>query len=376
MYLPDFTLERYFARWEFAVSYVLCGSDVESYRMDALLEMADAESRELWNNLTLNYTEAQGHPLVRREIAALYNGVTPDEVLTFAGAGEQIFILMNLLLQAGDHAIVTWPGYQSLYSVAQATGADVTLLPLTAANNWALDLDALRAAIRPSTKLIVTNFPHNPTGAQIDRATFDALVAIADESGAYLLSDEVYRLLEYDAADRLPAAVERSRRAISVGVMSKAFGLPGLRIGWVATHDADLLRRMAAFKDYTTICNSAPSEILALIALRARETILTRNREIVLHNLRLLDRFFADWADIFSWVRPRAGSIAFPRLLTDLPVEQFAAELVEQEGVLVLPGTVYDHHDNHFRIGLGRANMPEALARLEHFAQRRFRPQV
>lgn len=371
--LPDFTLERYFARWEFAVSYVLCGSDVESYRVEDLLTLADPESRELWNTLALGYTESLGHPLLRQAISTLYEGVASDEVLTFAGAEEAIFILMNVLLGPGDHAIVTWPGYQSLYAVAEATGAEVTLLPLDASNNWRLDLDALRSALRPTTKLIVTNFPHNPTGAQLDRATFDALVSLADETGAYLLSDEVYRLLEYDPADRLPAAVERSRRAISLGVMSKAFGLPGLRIGWVATHDAELLRRMAAFKDYTTICNSAPSEILALIALRARETILARNREIVTRNLELLDRFFIDWSGVFDWVRPRAGSIAFPRLCTEMPIEQFAAELVEQEGVLLLPGSVYDHPGNHFRIGFGRTNMPEALAGLQRFAQRRLR---
>ena len=373
MQMPDFRLERYFARWEFVASHLLCSSDMESYRLNDLLALADDEGRELWQNLSLGYTESAGHPLLRTEIAQLYADVSPDEIFTFAGAEEAIFVLMHALLKAGDHVIATWPGYQSLYSVAQALGAEVTLLPLEASTGWALDLDAVRRALRPTTRLIVVNFPHNPTGSLPDASTFSALVALAEEANAYLFSDEVYRLLEYNPADRLPAAVNCSRRAISLGVMSKAFGLAGLRIGWLATHDAELLSRAAAMKDYTSICNSAPSEILALIALRAKDSILARNRAIIAENLAHLDRFFAQYADIFAWVRPRAGSIAFPRLLRDIPVEQFTNELVQQQGVLLLPGTVYDHPGNHFRLGFGRTNMPEALARLARFTLERLR---
>jgi aspartate/methionine/tyrosine aminotransferase len=254
--------------------------------------------------------------------------------------------------------------------VARATGADVTLLPLREEDGWAFDLDALRRALRPDTRLIVVNFPHNPTGALPDRATFEALCALADERGIHLFSDEVYRLLEYDAKDTLPTAAERTPRGISLGVMSKALGLAGLRIGWLACRDADLLRRCMAFKDYTTICNSAPSEVLALIALRAKEQVLARSRDILTANLALLDAFFARHADTFHWVRPRAGSVAFPRLLREVPVARFTQELVEREGVLLLPGDVYDFPGNHFRLGLGRTNLPDALSRLERFVIR------
>lgn len=373
MKIADFQLERYFARWEFVAPHILCASDIEAYRLPELLALADGESRALWDELSLGYTEAPGHPLLRAEIASLYERVAPDEILTFAGAEEAIFILMNILLGPGDHAIVTWPGYQSLYEVARSIGAATTLLRLDPTAGWALDLDALRDALRPETRLIVVNFPHNPTGALPDRETFEALIDLARESGVYLFSDEVYRFLELDPGDRLPAAVDRYERGISLGVMSKAFALAGLRVGWLATHDTGLLQRVAAFKDYTSICNSAPSEILALIALRARETVLARSMGIITQNLAHLDRFFATWADVFEWVRPRAGSIGFPRLPADLPVERFAAELVEEEGVLLLPGTLYDHPGNHFRIGFGRANLPDALARLDRFVARRLR---
>lgn len=370
MHIPDFELERFFARWEFNVRHLLCASDVEGYRMWDLLEMADPEARELWQRLSLGYTEAAGHPLLRREIAALYDGVAPEEVLVFSGAEEAIFTAMNVLLAPGDHAIVTWPAYQSLHEVARSVGAEVELLPLDP-GGWALDLDALRAMIRPSTRLIVVNFPHNPTGALPARATWDALVELAESAGARLFSDEVYRFLEHDPVDRLPAAVECSAGAISLGVMSKSFALAGLRIGWVATHDAALLGRLAAFKDYTTICSSAPSEILALIALRARDRVLARSRGIVADNLALLDGFFERWSGAFHWVRPRAGSTAFPRLLADTPIEDFTAELVRAEGVLLLPGGLFGYPGNHFRLGYGRLDMPDALAGLERFAAAR-----
>src|SRR5579859_262257 len=367
MHIPDFKIERYFTRWEFNAPYLLCSSDVDGYRMDELLVLADDEGRALWQNLSLGYTESRGHPLLRAEIARLYQNVAADEIMTFAGGEEAIFVLMNVLLKPGDHVLVTWPAYQSLYSIAQALQADVTLLPLESANNWELDLDEVRRALRPNTRLIVVNYPHNPTGAQLDRATFMALNQIAEECGAYLFSDESYRLLEYTSSDQLPSGVECSAKGIALSVMSKTFALAGLRIGWLATHDTDLLQRALAFKEYISICNSAPSEILALIALRAKEKVLARSLGIIQSNLPLLDHFFNEWSDVFEWVRPRAGSIAFPRLRAEVPIEQFASQLVEQEGVLLLPGAVYDHPGNHFRIGFGRKNMPEALTRLERF---------
>jgi aspartate/methionine/tyrosine aminotransferase len=366
MRIADFALERYFARWEFAVDHLLCASDVQGMPMAELLALADAETRAMWNGLTLGYTESTGHPLLRREIASLYDGLDADDLLVFAGAEEAIFCLANVMLGRGDHAIVTWPGYQSLYEVARSTGADVTLHELRADAGWALDIDLLRRQVTPATKLIVVNAPHNPTGMLPDRASFDALVAIAEETGAHLLVDEVYRFLEFDEGDRLPAGADALERGISLGVMSKSFAMAGLRIGWLATHDRALLARCASFKDYTTICSSAPSEVLALIGLRARDAVLGRSRAIVSANLERLDAFFDEWADRFTWVRPRAGSVGFPRLtVPGVGIDDWAAGLVEAEGVLLLPGSQFGFGGNHFRLGFGRTDLSEALARLE-----------
>ncbi len=371
--LPDFALERYFARWEFRARYLLCASDVEALSLTELLDLTDDECRTLWRDLKLGYTESAGHPLLRAEIASLYQHIAPEETLTFAGAEEAIYILMNVLLGAGDHAVVAWPAYQSLHEVARGTGADVDLLALDENNGWALDLNALQRLLRPTTRLIVINFPHNPTGALPDRETFGALVDMARYAGCWLLSDEVYRGLEYSDSDRLPAACDLYEHGISLGVMSKAYALAGLRIGWIACRNTELLGRLAAFKDYTTICNSAPSEILALIALRARETVLARSRVIVTGNLVHLDRFFREWSGVFQWDRPRAGSVAFPKLVASAPIERFAAELVEREGVLLLPGKVFGHSGNHFRLGFGRRDLPLALEGLERLAKLEFR---
>src|SRR5262249_53449674 len=159
------------------------------------------------------------------------------------------------------------------------------------------------AAMRPNTKVIVVNSPHSPTGAQLSREQLNRLISIAELHGVFLFSDEVYRFLEHSAAELSPAAA-CSPRAISLGVMSKAFGLAGLRIGWLASTDAQLRARIARLKDYTTICNSAPSEILALMALRAKDALLARTRKIISENLSLLDPFFARNTERFSWVRP------------------------------------------------------------------------
>jgi aspartate/methionine/tyrosine aminotransferase len=372
MQLADFELERYFARWEFSVRHLLCASDVEGYPMADLLALADDQTRELWANLRLGYTESSGHPLLRAGIAGLYDSLQPEDVLVFSGAEEAIFCLLNVELGPGDHAIVTWPGYQSLYEVGLAAGAEITKHELREADGWRLDVGRIRAALRPNTRLIVVNAPHNPTGMLPSRGEWQALTELCAEADVRLFSDEVYRFLEFDQADRLPAGADALATAVSLGVMSKSFAMAGLRIGWLASRDRDLLARCAAFKDYTTICPSAPAEILALIGLRAKSVVLERSRSIISANLAALDRFFAAQPDVLGWVRPRAGSVGYPSLAETGPfagwdADRFAAVLVEAEGVLLLPGSAFGQPGSHLRLGFGRADLPDALAGLERF---------
>ena len=362
--IREFALERFFAKHEFAVRHVLGASDVEGMQMSEVVALADDETRGLWDRLKLNYTESTGHPLLRAEIASMYEGLAPDDILTFAGAEEAIFILMNAALHAGDHVVAVWPAYQSLHEVARSVGAEVTPIALRR-SDWTLDVDELIAAIRPRTRMVIINFPHNPTGAHISRAELDRIVSACRERGILLFSDEVYRFLEYDAAALLPPAAALYEKAVSLGVTSKTFALAGLRIGWIATRDRDLLRRCMTLKDYTTICSSAPSEILALIALRARDRVIARSRKIVGDNLPVLRAFMDRHAEHLAWTPPRAGSTSFPRFRQDVDAERAAELFIERAGVAVVPGGRFQFDRAHFRIGLGRTDMPEALERID-----------
>jgi aspartate/methionine/tyrosine aminotransferase len=361
--LNPFKLERYFARYEFHTEYLLCCSDCESVTVGDLLAL-EPDAEERLKNLWLGYTESQGNPALRREIASLYTSVGADGILVHSGAEEAIYLFMQGMLSPGDHVIVHWPCYQSLVEVARALGCRISLWTAREEEGWKLDPEELKELMRPDTKAVILNLPHNPTGYLMDHESFRKVVDITGERGVALFSDEVYRGCEYREEDRLPAACDLGGHAVSLGVMSKTYGLPGLRIGWIATRNRKILDRMAALKDYTTICNSGPSEFLAELALRHRETLVDRNRRLILSNLEYLDGFFARHGDRFLWRRPDAGPIAFPRLLGET-VERFCDRLAKERGVLLLPGTMYDHDGNHFRIGFGRSNLPQALQRLE-----------
>lgn len=369
MQIRDFRLERYFAAYEFSVRHMLSASDCEALSLTELLALADDETRTLWQGLKLSYTESQGHPLLRAAVAGLYQGITPADLL-IAAPEELIFIAMNVLLAPGDHVIATFPGYQSLYEIAQAEGCSVTRWPLTPdPAGWQLDLDFLARSITPQTKLLVINFPHNPTGFLPTRSELDRLIALARRHGLYVFSDEMYRLLEYRPAERLPSVAELYERGIALSGLSKAFALPGLRIGWLATQDRDLLDRCLAFHDYTTICASAPGEILGIMALRAKAHILTRNLAIIQDSMAAFEAFCGRHSNFIRWLPPRAGSVAFPQLRADLPVTHFVADVLARKSVMILPGDVFEHAGNHFRVGLGRADFQNALGEVERWVE-------
>ena len=301
-------------------------------------------------------------------------------MLVFAGAEEAMFWAMQELAGPGGHAIVTLPNYQSMESVPLATGADVSGLALDPDAGWALDLDALTALLRPETRLVAVNFPNNPTGALPDPATWAALAALCEERGIVLFCDEVYRGLEPAGTPPLRQAADLSASAVSMGVMSKAYGLPGLRIGWLASRDRALLARLERRKHYTSICNAAPSELIATAALRRGPEIRARNRAIIDANLPVFDAFFARWEDRFAWEHPQAGCVCFPRYLGADGADAFCHDLVEQAGVVLLPASIYASAlgavpPDRFRIGVGRRDPEPALDALDAWLRaRRRRP--
>jgi aspartate/methionine/tyrosine aminotransferase len=363
--LPAFRLETYFSKWEFTARYHLTASDAQSMRLTDLLALADDDGRRRWETLELGYTQTWGLPALREEIARTYDNLAPEDIVCFAGANEPIFHAMQALLDADSHAVVITPNYQAAEAVPDAIG-ETAGVPLRPENGWELDLDEVRAVLRPNTRVISVNFPNNPTGAVPDPATWQGLVTLCDERGIRLFSDEVYRGLEIPPQQQLPQAADLCPAALSLNAMSKAYGLPGLRIGWIACRDRQILSRLERAKHYTSICNSAPSEVLALIALRARERILARNRQIVRDNARTFAEFFASYPHLFEFTAPQGGCVCFPRYLGDDGVETMCSDLVEETGILLLPASIYRSEltsvaTDRFRVGIGRANPHEAL---------------
>ncbi len=366
MKIKPFKLERFFAEHEFSAPLNMCASDCEALAMNELLDMADGGARKMWEDLALGYTEAQGHRLLREEISRFYKNITPEDVLVVTPE-EGILIAMTVILERGDHVIATYPGYQSLFEIARFLGREVSEWIPREHKGWAFDLNDLVSLINPRTRLIVINFPHNPTGSTISRTDLAKITEIAERKDIIVFSDEMYRHLEYDERDRLPSACDMSRTAVSLSGLSKSFALAGLRIGWLTTKNADLFKSFAGYKDYTTICSSAPSEILAIIALRAKDQIIKRNLDLIRRNLTLLDGFFTEHAERFEWRRPKGGTVGFPRLKGEIKSADFCADLLAKKGVLLLPAAQYGYEGNHFRIGFGRRNFPEALEKLKSY---------
>jgi aspartate/methionine/tyrosine aminotransferase len=267
---------------------------------------------------------------------------------------------------------VTVPNYQSFETIPLTAGVDVEGIVLDPAAGWEPDVEEIGRRLRTNTKLVAVNFPNNPTGAICSQEAWRALVALCDEHGATLLSDEVYRGLETDEARRLPQAAELSDSAVSLNVMSKSYGLPGLRIGWLATRRRDLLERLERRKHYTSICNATPSEALATIALRNGPAIQARNRDLIATNIPLFEAAFAGRPEQLEWEPPAGGCVSFPRYLGGDGVDTFCRELVEAEGVVLLPASIYASElgpvpADRFRIGVGRRDPEAGLAALGHF---------
>ncbi|MGB2664744.1 MAG: aminotransferase class I/II-fold pyridoxal phosphate-dependent enzyme [Candidatus Acidiferrum sp.] len=363
MQITPFRIEEYMGKYEFSAKYLLSSSDAESQSIGELLAL-ESGAHEAFLKHWCGYTESPGAPWLREVLARIYQQIHADHLVVVSAAEEAIFLFYHALLNSNDHAIVETPCYESALTVPKSTGAAVTEWRRKPENGWAHDVEALERQIRPNTRAIYINTPHNPTGLLMQPRVFRRVLELAAHHGIYVFCDEVYRELEHDPATRLPAACDFYERALSLGSVSKTYGLPGLRLGWLACRDGAFLQKLISLKHYTTICSSAPSEFLTALAFRHRQKFMQRNLQIVLRNLRLLSAFFTRHTDLFEWTAPNASTIGFARFKPDEDVQAFCEKLVRRAGVLLLPGSVYDE-PRHIRFGYGRKNMPEALAELE-----------
>ncbi len=394
MQISPFILEQYFAKHEFTAKYMLSSSDCDGFPMEYILKQATPEELEMWNTLTLGYTEGMGTLFLRESICRFYSKARPENVLV-ASPGELSFILMNVLMGesdgcngAGDngscgtrpHAVVVSPAYQSLYEVLRSLKCDISYWEASQMQpdgEWRFDVGELRRLVKPETRLIVINFPHNPTGAYITRKQLDEIVEIARSCGAYLYSDEMYRdLIIKDGTESLPAVCDIYEKGISLWGTAKSFGLAGLRIGWFVSQERDLLAKIQSFKDYLSICCSAPSEVLTAIALNHAEKFIGPNVEKIRSNVA----FFKEAVDagllpfVTDFIPPVAGSVAFvgidpskaSYLLDFEPATalEFSDAIVEKYGIMTVPAPMFETCGNWLRIGFGRENFKEVVRQL------------
>lgn len=369
MNIKPFKLERYYTLYEHSAKYSLCNSDCEAMTIKELLSLEEG-AEDKFSNVWLGYTETKGDPQLRRDIARIYDTLKPEQITVCSGAQEPIFLLGHALLEKGDEVVVQSPCYQSLHSVPESIGCKVSEWKVKLDNaRPTYDLNSLREMVNGKTKAIFLNAPHNPTGFLFTKEEQRSIIEIARANNTVIICDEVYRELEHSPEFAIPAFADVYELGVSIGVMSKSYGLPGLRIGWLATEQQSILEKVAVLKEYTTICNSAPSEFLASVALRNREVILARNLEIVKQNLSLYDVFFDKYGHLFAWTTPHAGPVAFVEMLFDKDDMAFAIQVLQQQKVLLLPGEVYDY-PGYFRIGFGRKGVPEALVQFEEYVER------
>jgi aspartate/methionine/tyrosine aminotransferase len=329
----------------------LSESSVSDRRLSDLgLDLASSASLD---ELLLCYGDHLGDPMLRDAIAAGGSGLRADHVLVMPGAAAALFATATALLEPDDHAVVVRTNYATNLETPRAIGADLDIVDLAFADSWKLDVARVASRVRSGvTKLISVTCPHNPTGTMLDLASLHALVELAERSGAMLLVDETYRDLTHGTP--LPTAATLSARAISVSSMSKAYGLPGLRVGWAVCRDPQVAETLLAAKEQMFICGATLDEAIAARVLADRDRILTP----ILADVRARLEIVRGWLreqHIFEWVEPAGGVVGLVRFKPEVTVDtaHFYDTLLAQHGTYVGPGHWFEVDDRHFRLGFG-----------------------
>lgn len=360
--LPPFKLEEYLDKREFTAQYMLCGSDVQTRSIKDILDFEE-NALEQYMSLELHYPVPQGNIALREEISQIYSMCNKEQILCFAGAEEGIYASMRALLEKNDHVITLVPCYESLKLLPEQF-CKVTTIPVELDNDgdWSVDLGKIKSACQPNTKMIVVNFPHNPTGFIPSIQFQEELISIARHSNAYIFCDEVNRFLEHKPEFRLPNIADVYEKGISLNVMSKSWGLSGLRVGWIACQDLSVIKKLRDYKHYLSICNSAPSEFLSLLALKHKDKIFKENVNLLQGNKKILKEYLLFRSDIFQWIEPKGTCVCYPKYHGSIPIDVLADQLFERYGLVILPHHVMSDPNIHFRISYGRENFLEAFA--------------
>ena len=356
-----FELERYQNKWENRVDYNLAESGVEPLTFAELLAVTGVD-RSALDALKLGYGQTDGSDELKAAIAAMYPGAGVDNVLVTVGSSEANFVSCWSLVERGTRVAVQMPTYKQIWGISQNLGAEVVPFHLTAREGWALDEASARDAITAGTRLVVVTNPNNPTGHVLTHAEQDLLVELTAANGGWLLADEVYRGGEH-SGHITPSFWGSADNVIVVGGLSKAYGLPGLRIGWVVA-PSQFIADAAARHDYAVIAPSSLSDFLAIKALAVRSRLLDRARDIVTTNYGALNHWFQEHRHIFSLTPPQCGAICFPKYSIDIDSFDLVDHLRKHNGVLLVPGSHFDA-PGYLRIGFGydRTALVDGLAR-------------
>jgi len=357
MKIKDFGVETWINTYEKDCIYNLTGTCVGLLSAQELINLADT-SEDINNeilNMKMGYGEVFGSMRLRTAIAGLYDTAKDENITITHGAVGANALTMLTLVEAGDKVITILPIYQQHYSIPESIGANVTTLFLKEENNWLPNLDELKKHATSDTKLICINNPNNPTGSVMDEEFLKEIVKIAESCGAYLLCDEVYRGLTQQGESFTTSVFDLYEKAISTGSMSKAFSLPGLRLGWVVG-PADFIEKINHQRNYHVISIGRIDDYLASIALENKDKIVDRNLEICRANLEILDEWVSSEKHI-SYIKPKAGTTAFLKYDLNMPSKELCIKLQRETGVMFLPGAVMDV-EGYLRIGyVGNADV-------------------
>ena len=334
-------IEDWFDKYQFEVEYDIGESGVKYRKLDDL-------NVEL-THIDLRYTQHLGNPQLRTEIASQYEGLNWDNIGVTTGAAEAIFSIIGSLLSKQDHAIIELPNYPSFRYICESLEKNYDLFDLRYEEEFKPDVERLEQMITKNTKLICLTHPNNPTGSLMSRNNLDEIIKIVEDNDVYLLLDETYRDLTF--GEPLPTAASLSKNCISVSTMSKVYGVPGIRIGWLAALDDKILQGVLNVREQTTICNSALNEAIALQLLKNKEEYLKILKPKIMENYKIL----SDWMDNqihLEMVSPEGGVVCFPKLKSGESSEKLCRCLVEKYRTFTVPGFVFKMN-SHFRIGFG-----------------------
>lgn len=362
MDMKSFMVDDYFTEYESKAKYMMGSSDPETL----FFKNCSADIHK-YNENTLSYSLGNGYLPLREKISSLYENVCADNIAVMNGGEEVIYVTMRALLNAGDEIVVQMPSYQSLHVIAKEIGCRIIDFRPSFEQKWEFDIDMLKSKVCEKTKAIVLNYPHNPTGACLTYAEMEDISSFCRERGIILIADEMYRFLRIDDNCTDASFADVYENAVVFGGFSKTFASPGLRIGWAAAKNEELMKKMLAYRHFTSTCTNLPCQWIANELLYKKEEIINRNISIIKKNAGILKQFIKKHPDIFSYVPPKGASTAYVKLLGGRKAMNFCMEILDNTGVLIVPSAVLDDSDEYLRIGICKESFAQCAELLDEY---------